>query len=205
MSNVVFPFTISRPYAERRVTSTAGRQLGGGLVVLRDEFGAPGWLYVSRFRVSLPRDGQTVDDWDDFVAARLGADTFLFQAHRTQNKTVTDEAVGTGDGSTTVFALDKKHLDSTTLVVKVDGVTQTGSGTDYTFSGNNTAPIITFEAGSIPAGAEAVTASYNFYFPCVFARDDMPPELRAGGTTSATIRHDVPVVIRELKPGAHIA
>lgn len=204
MSNVVFPFTVSRPYAERRVVSTAGRELGGGLVVRRDEFGSPGWRFAARFKVSLPRGGQTIDDWDDFVEARLGADTFLFQAHRTQNKTVTDEAVGTGDGSTVVFALDKKHIDSTSLVVKVAGATQTGGGTDYTFSGNNTAPIVTFEAGSTPSGGQAVTATYDFYYPVYFVDDDMPVELRAGGTTSATIRHDIGVRIAELYPGAHL-
>lgn len=202
MSNVVFPFTLSRPYAERRVTSTAGRQLGGGLVVVRDEFGSPGWRFMASFKVSLPRGGQTVDTWDDFVEARLGADTFLFMAHRTQNKTVTAEAVGTGDAVETVFALDKKHIDASSLVVYLGSTQQTGGGTDYTFSGNNTAPIVTFN--SPPGGSVAVTADYNFYFPVIFADDDMPVELRAGGTTSATIRHDISVRVMELYPGAHL-
>jgi len=202
VSTTVFPFTPSRPYAERRVPSTFGRDLNGGLVSRRDEFGSPGWIYMVRMRVSLPRGGQTIDDWDDFVQTHLGSDTFLFQAHRTNLKTVTAEAVGTGDGTTTAYTLDKKYLDSTTLVVKVNGVTQTGGGTDYTFSGNNSNPTITFN--SPPTAGHAITATYNFYFPVWFADDDMVPELRAGGSTSATIRHDVSVRLVEQYPGAHL-
>lgn len=207
MSNTVFPFTLSRPYLEGALHITRGTDLGGAVLVRRNEIpDAPGWVYAARFDLRLPRGGQTVDDWDDFLEAREGAyDTFLFKAHRPKFKTVTDEAVGTGDGSTVVFALDKKHIDSSTLVVKVAGATQTGGGTDYTFSGNNTTPIVTFEAGSTPSGGQAVTASYEFYMPVRFVEDPEPPDQRAGGSTSSTVPYTLRGLrIVEDKPGAHL-
>mgnify|MGYP002622433449 CR=1 FL=1 len=205
MSNTVFPFTVFRPYSENRATDTVGTDRNGGLTTRRAKWGdSPGWLFVAEFTVRLPYNSQSIDDWDDFIEAREGAkDTFLFKAKRTQNYVVTDEAVGTGDGSTTVFALDKKHLDSSTLVVKVNAVTKTGGGTDYTFSGNNTAPILTFNVA--PTAGHAVTASYEFYMPVWFASDPPAPEQLGGGGASSGIPHRISrVQIAEAYPGAHL-
>lgn len=74
--------------------------------------------------------------------------------------TVTDEAVGTGDGSTPTFSLDHGNLYATApLTVKVAGVAKTES-TNY--SVNRTTGVITFLAGSIPTAGQAVTASYSY-------------------------------------------
>ena len=74
--------------------------------------------------------------------------------------TVTDEAVGTGDGSNPTFSLDHGNLYATApLTVKVAGVAKTES-TNY--SVNRTTGVITFLAGSIPTAGQAVTASYSY-------------------------------------------
>lgn len=72
---------------------------------------------------------------------------------------ITDEYLGTGDGSTADFYVTLPPIDdSETLTVKVDGTTQT-QGTDYTVDYD--IGKITFESGSIPANGEVVTASYT--------------------------------------------
>ena len=74
--------------------------------------------------------------------------------------TITDEAVGTGDGSNPTFSLDHGNLYATApLTVKVAGVAKTES-TNY--SVNRTTGVITFLAGSIPTAGQAVTASYSY-------------------------------------------
>lgn len=205
MSTTVFPFTVIRPYFEDTATETIGVDLNGGLIVRRANFGtSPGWIYVAEFSVRLPRGGYDIDDWMSFVNDRTGGvDTFLFKAHADYLHDVTDEAVGTGDGSETVFALDKKYLDASTLVVKVDGVTQTGGGTDYTFSGNNTAPILTFT--SPVTNLLPVTASYDYYMPVWFAEDPPRPRMTKGGPNSANSGYIVSGIrIAEQFPGAHL-
>lgn len=74
--------------------------------------------------------------------------------------TVTNEAVGTGDGAAASFALDHGHIFTVSpLTVKVAGVAKTES-TDY--SVNRTTGVITFLAGSIPTAGQAVTATYSY-------------------------------------------
>ncbi len=71
--------------------------------------------------------------------------------------TITGEAVGTGDGANAEFTLDYGNVQDGSLTVYVDGVEQTLT-TDYTVALST--GVITFEAGSIPASAAAVTADY---------------------------------------------
>lgn len=73
---------------------------------------------------------------------------------------VTGEAVGTGNGTQTVFTLANAPVAPTTLVVKVAAVTKT-EGTDYTV--NYKTGSITFT--SAPANSAAITADYWFNNP----------------------------------------
>jgi len=202
MSTTVFPFTVSRPYSEYRALATVGRGIGSGVVVRRSELGAaPGWLYAVTFALRFPRDSQTVDTFDTFVQTHLGNGTFLFKAHRLNNKYVSDGA--TGDGSNKVFTLTRKHVDESTLLVYVNSVLQTLT-THYTITLNNTTPTITFVTA--PGNGLAVVATYDFYMPCWFVDDNMIPELKRGGATSATLPHVIPrVSLTEQYPGAHLA
>jgi len=82
--------------------------------------------------------------------------------------TFTDVEIGTGDDVEDEFTIGEtdqlstfwtwNEINSGTLVVKVDGVTQTET-TDYTY--NDSTGVITFESGSIPPSGDAVTASWT--------------------------------------------
>lgn len=73
---------------------------------------------------------------------------------------VTNEAVGTGNGTQTVFNLANAPVAPTTLVVRVDGVTK-GEGTDYTV--NYKTGVITFTAA--PGNTFGITADYWYNDP----------------------------------------
>jgi len=174
---VAWPFAFVRPFEELRVTSEDVVDLGHGVTIRRSLLPSPG--YTLRVNGTL-RLGPTtaLKTWQDWIATYGTTLGFLYKATQlvgrsssdyNANREVVGEAVGTGDAATTVFALDSRHIDESSLVVKVAGVTQTGGGTDYTFSGNNSAPIVTFTGGSTPGVGEAVTADYEFYWPVVLA------------------------------------
>jgi len=78
--------------------------------------------------------------------------------YKTQEMSVTGEAVGTGDGSTTEFLLDFYPVKSGSLTVYVDGVAKT-EGTDYTVDYNTGK--ITFTTA--PAAGASITADYIYY------------------------------------------
>lgn len=200
MSTSVWPFTIKRPYSERRTYLTNQRGLTGGFTARRAEYGDDG-KFTARFAMRLPRDSQTLATWYSFVDARKGADdSFLYKSVFDQYHDVTDEAVGTGDGSTTDFALDMKHIDTSTLVVELDGTPTVL----YTLTGNNSAPIIEFN--SAPAGSVVITASYDYYHQVHFDTDDLEPEILARGSTDATTLAELPFVsVTETQPGDYLA
>jgi uncharacterized protein (TIGR02217 family) len=87
---------------------------------------------------------------------------------------VAAQALGTGDGSTTTFALTVS-LGSATLspasvgtvsAVYLNGVVQSGG---YTVNATPLAPSVTFAMG--PAAGVAVTADFHWYFLCRFDDD----------------------------------
>ena len=103
----------------------------------------------------------------NFYLGRKGA-ALLFYIKDYRDYQVTDEAVGTGDGSQTQFQLDKKFIVENTDVIKVGGVTKT-RGVDYTI--NNDTGVITFS--SAPGNGLAITATYEFYYRCSFEQDNL--------------------------------
>ena len=200
MSTTVFPFTISRPYREHRFTVTSGAALGGGINIRAAEIGeTPGWLLVAQFDIRLPRGGQTVDDWDDWLENREGAkDTFLFKAQRTQNKAKTGLALtGTINGVNKVFTITHKHIDAASVTVYRNGAPDAS----YTLSLNDTTPTITY----VTAPTVSATIDFEFYYPVWFETDPPEAELLSGGATSATLPHLVRAVrIAEQRGGAHL-
>jgi len=104
-------------------------------------------------------------DFMDFFEDRDGShDTFLFYDERTYQ--VTDENIGTGDGSTATFQLTQNGFDRWNIVggsytIKVDGTSQT-HGTAYTLALTDDGRTI-FQAGYIPGAAAAITATYQYY------------------------------------------
>lgn len=88
-------------------------------------------------------------------AVDLGAFTlWIDDVKAISSLTVTDEAVGTGDGTTTEFDLDNANVDIDSLEVKVDGTVVT----DYTVTVKGH---ITFTTA--PGNGLAITASYTYW------------------------------------------
>ena len=92
---------------------------------------------------------------------------------------VTDQNIGTGDGTTTDFGFVRtmqtstipvQDADPASVVVKVDGVTQ-ALGTDYSLLSTiqyQTCYGIRFAGGHIPAAGKVVTATFNYWWLCRF-------------------------------------
>lgn len=174
-STTVWPFAFVRPFEELRVTSEDVVELGHGVVLRRDNLPTPGYSLRVNGTVRLGPTS-TLKTWQDFVATYGTTSGFLYKATQLVGRSSSDynanretvgEALGTGTGSLVTFYLPHRHIDAASLVVKVDGTPQTGGGTDYTLSNNNTAPRIVFEAGSTPGGGAVVTADYEWYWPVV--------------------------------------
>jgi uncharacterized protein (TIGR02217 family) len=103
--------------------------------------------------------------------------------------TATDQAIGTGDGTTATFQLVKtygsiyapyqrivaKPVDGSVLVA-VAGTAVT-EGTDFTV--DTTTGLVTFLAGHIPASGAAVTAGFMFDVPVRFDTDYLEVDLSA--------------------------
>jgi uncharacterized protein (TIGR02217 family) len=103
--------------------------------------------------------------------------------------TATDQAIGTGDGSTASFALSKTYGSlyspyQRPIAKPVDGSVQVAvagsevaEGTDFTVDA--TTGLVTFLAGHIPASGAAVTAGFMFDVPVRFDTDYLEVDLSA--------------------------
>lgn len=203
-ATAVWPFAFVRPYDELRVTEEDIVKLGSGIKLRRDNLPDPGYSLSVRGTVRL---GPTtvVKTWQEWIETYGTTEGFLFKAADlvsasssdfNKNREVVDEDVGTGNGSATVYTLDMRHIDASTLVVKVNGVTQTGGGTDYTLSGNNSAPTITFT--SPPTNTHPITASYDYYWPVVLTSWE-PTRFQSGRVVR------IAVTLEEEQAGLHRA
>jgi hypothetical protein len=225
MSTTVFPFKFQAPrsagYMERlEYLGDFGRSFGGkSSAILR----AANPMFRASGAIRLP-DGSTdgsgtantpstfwafVDDMDGQV------DTFLYPAIHTVNRFVSGGALGTGDASTVAFAfsngtnlhkhiINGDHNDAVTLVVYVAGAVQALT-TDYTVSGNDSDLTVTFEAGSTPGAAAAITVDYEFYMPVRFGTLAMPATTLRRRTSDDLDTQEVvhiPVTLAEDSPGA---
>jgi uncharacterized protein (TIGR02217 family) len=101
----------------------------------------------------------------------------------------TDQAIGTGDGTTAAFQLVKAYGSgfspysraivkpvAGTVTVAVDGEAA-AEGTDWTL--DPATGIVTFVSGAIPADGAAVTAGYEFDVPVRFDTDRLEINLTA--------------------------
>lgn len=198
MSNQVFALDRARPFVEWQDHPSVQTPLEGDYT-LSQATGSGSYRYRSRFNVRLT-DSTDVATWETWLADHEGRhDSWLIKAVRAPLKKVTLASAGTGDGSTTAFALSEKHIDESTLLVYKAGVLQTLT-THYTVSGNNTAPTVTFL--SAPTLGQAITYTVEFYFPVRFASPPPPP-------TPRNITSDVYLVegveVESIGEGSHLA
>ena len=134
-------------------------------------------------------------DWMDYKSCAVAS-----------TPAATDSAIGTGNGSTAEFQLQKNYISgsttksrhiykpvSGTLLVAVAGSTKTET-THYTV--NYTTGVVTFTGGNIPTAGQAVTAGFEFDVPVVFASDELSINLndyKVGATQ---------IMLTELKYGS---
>jgi uncharacterized protein (TIGR02217 family) len=111
-----------------------------------------------------------------FINARYGRwDSFLYTAD--DDNSVSGQAIGTGDGATTVFQLlrtlngfiEPVLAPNTVSAVKLNGATQSGSSYSVSNWGTSTPGILTFN--SAPGSGVAITADFTYYWPCRFNMD----------------------------------
>lgn len=116
-----------------------------------------------------------------FINARQGSfDSFLYQD--TWDNFISSQAIGTGNGSSTVFQLVKTFGGfiepvlapnlSSAITVYLNGVSSTASS--YTINGWGTSS--TNGAGSLvfnsaPSSGALITATFSYYYPCRFVND----------------------------------
>lgn len=117
---------------------------------------------------------------------------------------LTDENIGTGDGTTASFQAKQTFTDSANayarnwyslanLVVKVAGVTKTLT-THYTESNG----LITFTGGNIPTGGQAVTISADTFVRVRFADDYNPITLPIGPDFATPFASASSIILQEV-------
>lgn len=144
-----------------------------------------------------------IEFWDA-VGGPVGE--FLVKFAMPEHYQVADESAGTSTGvADEQFAIAKRYVDASKLVVKVGGVTQTLT-TDYTLEGN------TLEGGAEPYvkttasfDAGAVTFDYEFYIRCRFDVEDLSAQLQVHSNSLANPgSKQVILALSEVIPGDHL-
>lgn len=107
----------------------------------------------------------------EFFLARQGSyDSFVFFDF--VSRVYIGEAVGTGDGSTTVFTLGARDVEDESIYF--DGVKQTSGYTIGARSGGNGQDTVTFSTA--PGATVAITADYTgkkYLSTCIFDSDEL--------------------------------
>lgn len=182
----VYPVTPSKP-AETVFTDEGGRvavEPTTGDTKVRHEWDMG--RYENRHTVRFPPD--TARELLQFlIDHRLG---FLFEDPDRSYSEVEEEFTFTG---TETFALARKFVNAATIAVTVDGAPES----DWTLSGNNTAPLIT-PGGTFPTGDVVVT--YRFYYQVQPGPIPLRSQLIVPGAKPAQAST---VEVFEIKPGGH--
>lgn len=140
---------------------------------------------VARWRYDVEFRNRPLAEMRAFLAHVLGrrGRANAFPLRDPLDNTLTDENIGTGDGSTAAFPIRRLYDDDdrpyyrfysivTDLVVKVAGVEKT-SGVHY----NQANGIVTFTGGNIPSGGQAVTVSCGVLILVRYDADYIPISL----------------------------
>lgn len=125
--------------------------------------------YRADITVSFPQpedSSKVLGDLIDFVDDHKAL-SFLAMAQGSQSLRQ-ETTLLSSDGIKTVFAFTHKHLDASSVKVFLDDVLVDAG--DYTLSGNNTAPIVTF---SVAPATGTIKLVANFYVPCHFAGEPL--------------------------------
>jgi len=157
------PFETYRP-ANRQVNTARD---GKKFVLVRGDT----LEFVARVVVAFPQPSDTGLDMTDLLDFMDGhkAMSFLYMPYTGPSLSHEIKNIASG-ASDTVFAFNHRYLYASSVRVYVDDVLQTGGGGDYTFSGNNVAPIVTF---GVTPGVSTVRLEADFFVPVVMTKTPM--------------------------------
>jgi uncharacterized protein (TIGR02217 family) len=147
---------------------------------------------IALWRYDVSLNNRPLSEIRDFVAHVLGrrGPANAFPLRDPLDNSVTDQNIGTGDGTTAAFQARKTYSDTdrpyfrpltilSNLVVKVNGVTKT-NGVHY----NEANGLITFTGGNIPTAGQAITISCDFLIRVRYDGDYNPISLPIGPDTA---------------------
>ena len=178
MSDQIFPSLIGIAWNTVRTPTWKGRvqTAVSGKETRQSDWSYPRYAYELSydFLRSAPTFGelQTLIGFINSMSGQIG--TFLYSDE--DDNAVSNQQIGTGDGSTTNFALIRAfggYIEPVSRVNAVSSVSIAGTATTaYTVnqdSGNESGSSITFTTAPAP-GAE-ITASFTYYWRCRFSED----------------------------------
>lgn len=165
---------------------TTIQKLNGGYEDRNQDWQIALWRYDCELR---NRPLSEIRDFIAHVLGRRGAAN-SFPLRDPLDNSLTDQNIGTGDGTTAAFQIKKTYSDTdrpyfrpitivSSLVVKVNGVTKT-SGVHY----NESAGVVTFTGGNIPSAGQAITVTCNFLIRVRYDADYNPISLPIGPDTA---------------------
>lgn len=172
MSDSVLPSFVGKayPFGREAVWDTAIKRSSTGRRFSSTKWTYPIWRF--KFKFEFLRQYLSYTEYSQLVAFfnnRAGAfDTFLFTDP--EGSSVTDLGFGTGDGTTTLFPLNRTFGGYSEPIGKVSGTLST-----VKVNGTPTAITVTndfyVQFGSPPANGTALTWTGSYYLRCAFTDD----------------------------------
>lgn len=161
---------------------------------------------VALWRYDVKLNNRPLSEIRDFLAHLLGrrGAANSFPLRDPLDNTLTDENIGTGDGTTAAFQIKKTYSDAdrpyvrpitivSNLVVKVAGVTRTVV-THY----NEANGIVTFTGGNIPTAGQAITVTCDWLVRVRYQADYNPISLPIGPDTATPFASAGPFTLMEV-------
>ncbi|HEV2162236.1 MAG TPA: DUF2460 domain-containing protein [Stellaceae bacterium] len=175
MTQPVFPALAGLGWSVKRapVWKTRAQQAISGKETRLADWSYPAWQWELTFDFlrATPSAAEFQSLVGFFNQCRGAFGAFLYAD--ADDNAVADQAIGTGDGATTVFQLARSFggfiepvlAPNTVSAVYLGGVVQTPSA----YSVDSTTGLLTFTAA--PASGAAITADFTYYFRCRFVED----------------------------------
>ncbi|RUW47294.1 hypothetical protein EOA32_29255 [Mesorhizobium sp. M1A.F.Ca.ET.072.01.1.1] len=182
------------------VFQTTVIQLLGGFEDRNQDWPVALWRYDVELR---NRPLSEIRAFMTHLLGRRGA-AYAFPLRDPLDNSLTDENIGTGDGTSAAFQIKKTYSDTdrpyarpitivSSLVVKVNGVTKT-SGVHY----NQADGIITFTGGNIPSAGQAITVTCNFLVRVRYSTDYNPVSLPIAPDFATPFASAGPITLMEV-------
>lgn len=189
MSTQLFPSLtgLTWPVVRDEIWSTTIQENYSGKEVRQNRWSYPRWKWTLMFNMLRQGafNGTTYTEFaqlSGFFNSRGGRfDSFLYRD--TKDNAVTNQAIATGDGSTTIFQMvrtwggftEPMFAIDTMTSLTVNGVPKT-EGVDYGVNRWNNSGVqpglLVFLTGA-PGAGQAIVATFNFWFPVRFSDDTL--------------------------------